>query len=187
MKQMTYETALTKAWDQLDGLTAVRQSSQGRFLSDTYDVDLAGRRLLSRSCNAAAKDFVSILLLHYLIKRLRGLPALRGQWISFRELAGGESYYSAFYKRAIEPLVRKYGARPQALLEAGARIGAVELKQADACLRLEPFDGVPVVVKLWKGDSEFGPEATMLFDAGINLVFDTEDVAVLGGFIARHL
>ena len=187
MRCMGYEAALSKAWAELDAVAGKAQAAAVRFLADTYDVDRSQRLILSRSCNAPAKDFVSILLLHYAVKSLRGLPALRGQWISFRELSGGESYYSAFYKRSIEPLVRKYGTQPQAFLESGRRIGARELKQADAALQVEAFDGVPVVIELWKGDSEFGAEANMLFDAGISLIFDTEDIAVLGGFVARHI
>ena len=52
---------------------------------------------------------------------------------------------------------------------------------------MEVFEKVPVQIILWRGDDEFGPEANLLFDRSIARIFQTEDIAVLGGFIAHQL
>jgi hypothetical protein len=179
---MSYEAALSKAWDQIERLSAEKKFAL-KFFSDEYSVDAADRKIMSLSCNVPAKDFVSILLLHYLEQKLKGLPALSGEWISFKELPSGEAYYPAFRKRAIEPLLRKYGSNPEGIFKGIAK----KIDQADAAVTMEAFAGVPVMVEIWKGDDEFKAEANLLFDRSIARIFCTEDVAVLAGFVAKYV
>jgi len=183
---MTYEPALNKAWDQIQRLSADKAFVL-KFFSDEYSLDAAGRKVLSLSCNVPAKDFVSILLLHYLEQKLKGLPGLSGEWISFKELESGEAYYPAFRKRAIEPILRKYGSKPEGVFSVLDKGIAQKIDQADAAVTVEAFIGVPIIVEIWKGDDEFGPEANILFDRSIAKIFCTEDVAVLGGFVAKYV
>lgn len=183
---MSYEVAINKAWADLDKLQPDKDLSI-RFLTDNYSIDFSARKLMSLSCNVPAKDFVAILILHYLAERLKGLPELTGEWISFKELAGGEFYYPAFRKRAIEPILSKYGSNPQNLLSVLDKGMAKKNNQADAAVVIDVFENVPVLVEIWKGDEEFGPEANMLFDRSIAEIFCTEDIAVLVGFVAKHI
>ena len=179
---MSYEAALSKAWVEIERLSAEKNFTL-KFFSDEYSVDAVNRKIISLSCNVPAKDFVSILLLHYLERQIQGLPELSGEWISFKELESGESYYPAFRKRAIEPVLRKYGSNPRAIIKEGSR----KVDQADAAVIIEAFAGVPILVELWAGDDEFKAEANMLFDRSIANIFCTEDVAVLGGFAAKYV
>ncbi|TRZ48906.1 DUF3786 domain-containing protein [bacterium] len=183
---MSYEVALNKAWDELAQLGPGKDSSV-RFLSDGYKIDLDKRRVISLSCNIPAKDYAAILILHYFINRLRGLPQLSSEWISFKELEAGEIYYPAFRKRAIEPLVRKYGKNPEGIWQVLERLAAQKVKAGDVGIDLEIFPGVPALIILWRGDDEFEPEANMLFDKSIAKIFCTEDIAVLAGFVAAKV
>ena len=115
------------------------------------------------------------------------MPAQTAEWISFKELSSGEQYYPAFRKRAIEPIISKYGDNPGGIFSSIGRLPAVMAGGADAAIVLNVFEGVAVLIKLWRGDEEFGPEANMLFDKSIAEIFCTEDVAVLGGFIAASI
>jgi len=112
---------------------------------------------------------------------------LSGEWISFKELESGEAYYPAFRKRAIEPILRKYGSKPEGVFSVLDKGIAQKIGQADAAVTVQAFIGVPIIVEIWKGDDEFGPEANMLFDRSIAKIFCTEDVAVLGGFVAKYV
>jgi len=183
---MGYDVAINKAWEELAGLNPSGKLSV-KFLGDEYDIDPEAKKVLSLSCNIPAKDFTSILILHYLIKKLKGLPALTGEWVSFKELSGIEGYYSAFRKRAIEPIIRKYGSRPEALLEVIDRLPAKRIDQGDIGLVLQPIEGIQVMLLIWRADVEFGPEANMLFDKNITGIFCTEDIVVLAGMIAGQL
>jgi hypothetical protein len=125
--------------------------------------------------------------LHYLARSFDGLPPLSGQWISFKELPGGESYYPAYRKRAIDPIIRKYGRDPAALLSKARSSAAVPAGQADAAVIVGSFDSIPLMIKVWGGDDEFAADANILFDKNITAVFCTEDIAVLAGFIGKYV
>lgn len=183
---MAYDVAINKAWEEL-GKIKPQGNLTVKFLADEYSVDLAAKKVMSLACNVAAKDFSTILLLHYLIQKLKGLPHLTGEWLSFRELSGVEGYEAAFRKRSIEPILRKYGKNPEGLLAALDRLPGKRVDQADIGIVLEAFQGVPAMIVLWRPDEEFGPEANILFDKSITKILCTEDIVVLAGLVAASL
>ncbi len=183
---MSYESALQKGWEDLSKLNPERILTV-KLLGDEYTVDFGEKKIISMSCNVPAKDFTVILILHYLAHKLQDLPVLTGEWMAFKELSGIEGYYSAFRNRAIEPIIRKYGAHPEGILPALDRLPGKKVDQGDVGIVLEAFAGVPVLITLWRGDDEFGPEVNMLFDKSITKIFCTEDIVVLAGFVASQL
>lgn len=183
---MSYEAALTRAWSELEE-AGVKKNISIRLLSDEYTVDSEFKQILSLSCNAPPKDYIGILILHYLKKKLSGLPPIAGEWISFRQLEGGLGYYPAFKKRVIEPILRKYGSSPAAIFELVERFGAKKIQVGDTSVILDVFDGVPVLITLWRGNEEFGPEANVLFDKSVKDIFCTEDIVILAEFIAHNI
>ena len=178
--------ALKKGWDDLANLKAPKNLSV-KFLADEYSVDTTAKKILSLSCNAPAKDFLSILILHYLAQKVRGLPALSGRWLTFRELSGIEGYYDAYHKRSIEPIIRKYGKNPDALRNVLGRLPSRLSDGGDISIVVEAFSDVPVLIKLWKADSEFGSDANLYFDASIKNIFCIEDIVVLAQLVAGQL
>ena len=183
---MGYAAAIQKAWEDLARLKPAKNILL-KFLADEYTVDLAAQKVMSLSCNVAAKDYLTILVLHYLASKLKGLPALTNEWASFKELSAIEGYSAAFRERAIEPILRKYGSNPEGLLSALERLSAKRIQQGDVGVVVEAFEGVPVLITLWRQDEEFGPEANMLFDSSIKRIFCTEDIVVLAGMIAQRI
>ncbi|MCX5704994.1 MAG: DUF3786 domain-containing protein [Candidatus Omnitrophica bacterium] len=166
---MSYEAAKLKAWEELRNLNPAK-SLAVKFLAEEYSIDLQNQVVMSLSCNVPAKDFYCILILHYAVKKLQGLPAVIGEWLTFRELSGIEGYFEAFKKRAIEPIIRKYGHKVE-----------------DTVIEVITFEGVPALVKVWKSDEDFGPDANIYFDRSIREIFCTEDIVVLAGIIASSL
>ena len=183
-KLMGYEAAISKAWAELANLTQ-KKSHTVRFLDDEYSIDLEKKSILSLSSNVPPKTHISILLLHYLSRRLKGLPQPKGEWISFKQLEGGQVYYSVFRKRVLEPIIKKYGENPEGLISVlTKRFKAKEVKQADASVVLDVFDGIPILITMWRGDEEFGPEANLLFDRSIAEIFCTEDAVITAEIVA---
>ncbi len=183
---MGYEAAINKAWQDLAKLSVTEVFSI-RFLADEYTLDPRQKSVASLSCNVAAKDFTAILILHYLFQKAKGLPGLTNEWVSFKELSGVEGYYPAFRKRAIEPIIRKYGSHPEGILSALERLPAKRVSQGDIGIVVGAFEGVPALITLWRPDEEFGPEANILFDKSITGIFCIEDIVVLAGIIATQL
>jgi len=60
---MGYAVALNKAWEDLAKLNA-KNSRSVKFLADEYAVNPQDKKVISLSCNAPAKDFSAILILH---------------------------------------------------------------------------------------------------------------------------
>jgi hypothetical protein len=169
IKIVGYDVAKNKAWEELRKLNPANKLAV-KFLADEYSVDPEGKTVMSLSCNVPAKDFYAVIILHYLAKKLQGLPRLTGDWLTFRELAGVEGYWDAFKKRAIDPLIRKLGTKPQ-----------------DTVIMVDAFEGVPALVKAWKADEDFGPDANIYFDRSVKDIFCIEDIVVLAGIIASSL
>ena len=125
------------------------------------------------------------LIMHYLIQA-KGAP-LAETWITFREIPSGEFYYSAFVKRAREPLVKTFGDRPDLFIELGLKMGGNKGDEGDASLHFKVFPCIPVCLVLWAGDEEFPPDGNLLFDASISKYLSAEDVAVLSGMVVYPL
>jgi len=183
---MGYEIALKKAWEDLVNQKAPKNLTV-KFLGDEYSLDIDSRRILSLSCNAAVKDFPAILILHYLAQKLKGLPRRSDIWLTFREFSGIEGYYDAYHKRSIEPLIRKYGKNPDALKDVLSRLPGRLSQGGDVSIIIEAFENVPVLIKLWKSDEEFGPDANIYFDASIKDIFCIEDIIVLAQMVSGQL
>jgi hypothetical protein len=137
---------------------------------------------------------VAILLLHYLLTADGAPPA--GTWSSYRELPDGLFYAGSFAARAEEPLTRAFGGpAPQgsgvsgleAFREAARRAGGDALTLGDASFRFVALPRVDVAVLVWAGDDEEPGEARVLFDANAGHYLPAEDLAGLGGQLARML
>ncbi|MFH1753197.1 MAG: DUF3786 domain-containing protein [Candidatus Omnitrophota bacterium] len=183
---MEYEAAISKAWRDIESLTKEKKFSV-KLLSDIYEVDLENKKVLSTSCNAPAQAFTAILTLHYLKEEIVGLPPVKGEWIAFRELVGGQGYYQAFKKRVIKRIEKKYGDNPDALNDLVVRFEARKSDLADVSVVIDVFNNVPVLIEIWRADDEFGPSVDILFDKSIDLIFCTEDIVVMSELVASQI
>lgn len=185
---MEYDAALSKAWTQLNSVTKDEKFS-ARLLTDEYEINLQKQEVVCLSSRAPAQNYAAILLLHYITRKIKGLPSIQGEWISFKELDGGIPYYAAFKKRVINPLLKKYGSEPEHFLEISRKFKSekLEMGDGDASVVFEVLDGVPMLITFWRADAEFGPEANVLFDKSIKDIFCTEDVVVLSAFVVSNI
>lgn len=125
------------------------------------------------------------LILHYLLGA-KNVP-LTGELITFREIPSGEFYYQPFLKRAQVPLVKTFGTDYDLFKQSGTKLGGKEFNMGDIAMTFSPFPKTPVTVILWKGDEEFPPDGTILFDTTIKLFLSSEDIALLAGTLVYRL
>lgn len=127
-----------------------------------------------------------VLLLHYLMGS-KG-SAVSGDWIAYQEVPDGRFYLDAFLRRAKNPLVQGFGMQPELLVELAKKVyGAQPFDQGDLSVVVQALPKVPVALILWKGDDEFPPEGTILFDRSISDIFSAEDIAWLAGMVIYPL
>ncbi len=140
---------------------------------------------------APAHVAMSILLLHYLL-RADGVPSA-GEWLAFRELPDGMFYAASFAQRAEAPLTQAFGAGSGSgdglarLRAAAAVAGGLSLELADAAFAFQALPRLALAVLVWDGDEEFPAQASVVFDAAAGHYLPAEDLAGLGGLLARRL
>ncbi len=130
-------------------------------------------------------EHLAILLLLYLTEA-QGRP-VEGRWIAFEQISGGAGYIASFRGRVVAPLLRTFGQRPEALLEAAAALDGSALDLGDAAVALAALPRVPIAFVLWCGDDEFTPSASVVFDASVAGYLDAEAVTVLAELASRHM
>ena len=128
---------------------------------------------------------VAILLLLYLLEAT-GIPAA-GRWISFEQLPGGTGYLASFRGRVVQPILKTFGPQPQRLLDAARVLDGEPLALGDVAARIPALPRVPIAYALWRGDEEFPPGASVVFDASVEGYLDAEVVTVLAELVTRRL
>ncbi|HHX75211.1 MAG TPA: DUF3786 domain-containing protein [Firmicutes bacterium] len=148
------------------------------YLGRTYTVSYPGGMVAAE--NQQEADLItSVLLLHYLSGP--GGVELSDSWISFQELQSGAIYTGPFRKRAVIPLLKGFGTRPQALAAAAERLGGKPAAFGDMSYIIPVLPRVPLLLILWYGDDEFPPNGNILFNRDVNTYLSTEDCAQLAG------
>ncbi|MFH0994420.1 MAG: DUF3786 domain-containing protein [Pseudomonadota bacterium] len=156
------------------------------FLNRTYRIGIPGFAFSDMA--PEPKDVPiqeQVLILHYL--RAGGLQFPTGNWIAYREIQGASFYFSAFVKRAIDPLKNTFGSNIQGLVKAAEQLGGLAIPAGDAGFEFRVLPRIPVQLILWEGDAEFPPEANILFDETIGDILSPEDVAWLSGMLVYRL
>lgn len=182
---MGYEIALKKAWEAVKGIDI--QEEYLKFLNKEYEIDYIEEDIVSLSDNASAKDYYKLLILHYIANENKVLNIRNDRWISFKEMDGGEAYFPAFKKRAIVPILKKYGDSPSMIFEKARSFNADKIDTGSAGISINAFPKIKVAVILWAKDDEFSADCNMLFNRETREILPTEDVAVLGGITASLL
>ena len=156
------------------------------FLNRTYHVtypDFTFTDAENRDSEAPIQE--QVLILHYLSSQSPPKPT--GNWVAYREIPGAGFYFSAFVKRAIDPLKKTFGYKTKAIDSAAGQLKATPIEAGDAGFELFVMPLVPIRMIIWEGDEEFEPEANILFDQKIGKILSPEDIAWLAGMIVYRL
>ena len=155
------------------------------FLGRQYALDYPTFAFQDRNSSATEVPLQEqVLILHY----LRGCrPELTGRWIAYREIPGAGFYFSAFVKRAIDPLKKTFGNNVAALSAAVRQLGGGPVEGSGAIFRVDPLPFAPMQLIIWEGDDEFPAEGNILFDASAGDYLSPEDVAWLAGMVVYRL
>lgn len=193
-----YAPALEKAlaeWKKVDPQeTAWKAGAEFDAKSRTATLTLTGETYLLahpdgavqlKGSDAEVPITTRILLFHYLLTADGTPPA--GRWIAFRELPDAMVYDPAFQGRASQRVRGRFGMDLDAFHRAAKALDADRLDFGDASYLFRALPRVWLAVVVYRGDEEFSPSANVLFDAAAANYLPTEDLAVLGGYLASRL
>jgi hypothetical protein len=146
------------------------------YLSRSYRITLPEVRVTLSDSGEEVPLKTRVLLLHYLIRAEGTLPS--GRMITFKELPEGVVYAPTFAKRTLNPLAKNFGKAPHRLVDTAEKLGGKKAGFGDVSVTISAFPRVPITLVLWRGDSEFPPSASIMFDATVTDYLPTEDIIV---------
>jgi hypothetical protein len=147
------------------------------YLNRPHQVTLPDVDITMVGSQEAVSMREKVLILHYLTLA-RGTPAT-GRVITFKELPEGPVYFPTFAKRTVDPLSDHFGKEPYRLLDTARKLGGHRADYGDVAVTINVFPSVAITLVLWRGDAEFAPSASTIFDASITDYLSTEDITVL--------
>jgi hypothetical protein len=86
--------------------------------------------------------------------------------VSAKELRTGH-FFTGPHELKTRSLLKFYGNDLEGFKKAAERAGGEELNLADAAYRFEALPKIPIHYLFWKGDEEFDPRLSVLFDRSI--------------------
>jgi hypothetical protein len=155
------------------------------YLNRSYQISLPDIEISLAGSDEEVPLKDKILLLHYLLQAKGTPPAAKS--ITYKELPEGIVYFRTFHKRAIKPIIDNFGSNPSKLVGAAAEMGGEKADYGDAAVTINAFKNVPITFVLWRGDEEFPPEGSLLFNANVTDYLSIEDINILSERIAWKL
>ena len=137
------------------------------FLKEYLLVDIENRCLCHQShgrWDRAENSLLELVCLSYLLHS--GPQSLSQQMISVKELKTGH-FFRGPHELKTQPLLDRYGKDLEGFKKAAECAGGEELNLADAAYRFVALPKVPLHYLFWKGDEEFDPRLSVLFDRSI--------------------
>jgi hypothetical protein len=137
------------------------------FLKENLLVDTHNRCLLRLSHGRWVPIdhyLLELLCLVYLLNV--GHEPLTQEMITSQELKSAH-FFRGSHELTVQPLLQRYGGDLEGFKEAAERLGGEALDLADAAYKLSAFPKAPVYYLFWKGDEEFEPRLSILFDRSI--------------------
>src|SRR3972149_1641966 len=98
---------------------------------------------------------------------------------------GASSLRSTCRKPPAAPPRAPHAPRPRPLPAAAGVGGREPLPLGDVAARSPALPRVPIAYALWRGDEEFPPGASVVFDASVEGYLDAEVVTVLAELVTR--
>ncbi|MHC4476245.1 MAG: DUF3786 domain-containing protein [Planctomycetota bacterium] len=133
-----------------------------KLLNRECVVDLAGRQALWSQDSSPLSYTEELCVLAYLISAAE-LP-VSGKLTPGESLPDGQFFFRGLHKLPTEKLEAAFGESPERLYEPAEPFGAERCEFGDASIQLYVLPRVPLTVVLWRGDEEFDPRASILFD-----------------------
>ncbi|UCD89517.1 MAG: DUF3786 domain-containing protein [Desulfobacterales bacterium] len=125
--------------------------------------------------------WIMIPVFNYIIAGA-GTPA-SGQWVPFRELEGGKTWYRLFGQRCEKPL-KQVADTYTDLFEDMIRLFKGKQVEnhynADISLVLHPLPKIPVLICYWKPEDEFASNLNLFFDSTAEENLNIESIYTLG-------
>jgi hypothetical protein len=155
------------------------------FLNRPYSVSLPDVEVSFQGSDGQVPLKDRIVILHYLVSA-KGTPPTN-RFATFRDLPGCASYFPVFNQLVIKPILDGFAKEPELLVDAAASVGGRRASYGDASVTVNAFSRIPVTIVMRRGDEEFPPSCTVMFDANVSDYLPTEDIRDVSAAITKKL
>ena len=174
--------------------------SGGQFIEKANEPNSIQIKFLNRMISISWPDLIfsqdsdkeikikeKILILHYLNNAKK--EDLTGELIAYQEIASARFYLSSFNARSRDPFIAAFGENPDKLPVVAQELFAAQIaSMGDVSVTIQAFPKVPITFIIWRGDEEFPPNGTILFDSSIkDNLLSAEDISELVSMIVYPL
>ena len=132
------------------------------ILVDRNEMCLKSRR--DESWRKIDYPLLELLVLVYFLKG--GAEAVKNEMIGVQELKDSR-FFQGPHEFRLDPLLIRYGSNPDGFEDAAEFLGGEPLDLADIAYRIPALPKVPLYYLFWKGDEEFEPRISVLFDRSV--------------------
>jgi hypothetical protein len=134
-----------------------------KMLAADYVVDCGKRRILRTATGKDAGFIEQLCILSYLLGGKDGTPS--GKLVKAQALPAGQFFFRGLHELPTDKLAKAFGEEPHRLLKAGKSLEGEPRDYGNTAVEIRILPKLPVTFVVWKGDEEFGPRASILFDA----------------------
>ncbi|HUV58480.1 MAG TPA: DUF3786 domain-containing protein [Desulfatiglandales bacterium] len=174
--------------------------SGGQFIEKANEPNSIQIKFLNRMVNISWPDLIfsqdsdkemkikeKILILHYLNNAKK--EDLTGELIAYQEIPSARFYLSSFNARSRDPFIAAFGENPDKLPVVAQELFAAQMaSMGDVSVTIQAFPRVPITLIIWRGDEEFPPNGTILFDSSIkDNLLSAADISELVSMIVYPL
>ncbi len=148
-----------------------------RFLREDILIDINNSCIKRQSKNTWEKaddPLLELIILLYLNK-VNAVYPLGKDIVSKKDLKEAH-YFKGSHDLHLGPLLERYGNDMDGFKKALVYLEGKPLEMADLAYRLLPFPRVPLYYLFWKGDEEFDPRISVLFDRSIEEYFSVSGI-----------
>lgn len=156
---------------QVCGLSGAKQESPDalsiRFLAEELRINKKEKSLkkkMSTNWETVRDPLLELLILVYLLNVKE--HTIENKMVSVKDLKTSH-FFQGPHALRLEPLISRFGYKPESFLNAGEALGGIPVKKADASFCLMALPKIPVYYMLWAGDNDFPPSLSILFDRSI--------------------
>ncbi len=137
------------------------------FLNEFLLVDSRNRcvhRQIHGQWTPVDAPLLELILLVYLLNS--GPEDLSREMVSVKEFKSAH-FFTGPHELKVRPVLERYGEDPEGFKKAARDLGGEILDLADASCKLFALPKAPIYYLLWRGDEEFQPTLSILFDRSI--------------------
>jgi len=188
-----WEKLRSRDFNQLMNLTLAQTEAPGvlRFhslnedvLIDTANESMKKRRTGTQWIQTDDPLFALVTLLYF--TDVKSFHPLGKDLVSSKDLKEAH-YFKGRHQLNVSPLLERYAEDMAGFKEAAEFLGGSPLEMADSAYMLLPFPRVPLYYLFWKGDEEFEPKISVLFDRSVENTFSASGIWALVNMVSRTL